>query len=177
MKIYLDEAVRQAEVKSGDRISVVQTFHNHARVHIVQNFTHTSTYVKDFVNLYAAFEWIIHAYNLREVVHEFYRNHRKVSRNKEYLEDMSEDIISKSTENISLAISHMTHYDLKDVDEVVDLFLDLSDNPKVNEKIKYEIFENVMKRIEFMIMENKNPTLRRSMEYFREKLNKKKWVI
>lgn len=177
MKIYLDEAVRQAEVKSGDTISVVQTFHNHARVHIVQHFAHAGMYVKDFVNLYAAFEWIIHAYNLRDMVHEFYRSHRRTTLSKEYIEDMSEDIINKSTDNICLAISHMTHYDSKDVDEIVDLFLDISDNPKVNEKIKFEIFENVMKRVDFMILENKNPTLRRNLEYFRERLYKKKWVI
>lgn len=176
MKLYLDEALKQAQGKSGDILLLKLT--PHGRAHLDINLKYNGTINRYFTNLKDAFEWIIHAYNLKDIIHECYRSHRHVQ-HAVVIEDEVEsksELLTRYVEKIFLIITHMSHYDEKDVDEIVDIFMDMKDN-RITEQVKRDIFNTLLSRVELFEQNASSLTLKKRVSVFRNSLYKKRWSI
>lgn len=178
MKIYLDKAIQQVYHKIGDCIHLYQTPNKRARIEIT-NKLQSNKRTFDFINIISAYEWILFTYNLRELKHELYRTRQKIITPSIDIEDESTpyDTVNKIAENICLIIAQMTHYDEKDLDEVVDMLIEINDDYTPGENIKMKVFDLLIKKIDLMISNMKSSAKRKKFSHFRDKIYRKRWVI
>lgn len=176
MKLFLDEALKQAQLKSGDVLSLKLT--PHGRAHVDINLKYNGYVNKYFTNLRDAFEWIIHAYNLKEIIHESYRSHRNVQQVEISVDEVENntELVNRYVDKIFLIISHMTHYDEKDVDEIIDIFMDMKDR-RITEQVKRDIFNELLKKVELFEQNSASLTIKKRIYLFRNSLHKKRWSI
>lgn len=176
MRLYLAEAIKRAQLKSGDQLSLHLTPHGRAHVDIALKYNGNIS--KYFTNLKDAFEWIIHAYNLKEIIHESYRAHRQNHKQTIDVEDeeSGKELLNRYVEKIFLIVSHMSHYDEKDVDEIVDIFIDMKDH-RITEQVKRDIFNELLNRIELLENNTASSTIKKRIGLFRNNLYKKRWSI